>query len=261
MGKLIVLILLSFVFFTACDKNQSTSAKNHDKLKKILETGDCNAFDFYVYYDDLKGFNEKELIILMNMPVAKYGKKFKTQWIGDHFAKYSWYKPQFDDVSSNLKDFESQNIKNFNIRISKLKSNDDEKVAITEKLDKLKDFVKNKYGTPFIEQLDGCPLGPFGGSMWYMNFSEKTFKISAAGNVVGYTNPDIGFYFDNDKLVFESYTYIKCEGTSNEQGYDVATKKCKNISIPELYVIDIVNENDTNKLIFKNGKSCKIVYR
>jgi hypothetical protein len=54
--------------------------------------------------------NLPNLKIMRNEIFARYGYKFKTKDMADYFGAQSWYKPQYDDVTSKLTEIERINI-------------------------------------------------------------------------------------------------------------------------------------------------------
>lgn len=60
--------------------------------------------------DDLDGMTKQELKIMRNEIFARYGYKFKTPDMQEHFASQSWYQPTVTDVSRRLTPIEKKNI-------------------------------------------------------------------------------------------------------------------------------------------------------
>lgn len=60
--------------------------------------------------DDIYGFSKDELRIMRNWIFARHGYSFKSKDMQDYFGQFSWYSPQYTDVSTQLTKIERQNI-------------------------------------------------------------------------------------------------------------------------------------------------------
>lgn len=59
---------------------------------------------------DVQGKSKADIRLMRNYIYARHGYKFKSQDLLKHFTQYSWYKPQYSDVSSMLSKTEQQNV-------------------------------------------------------------------------------------------------------------------------------------------------------
>lgn len=59
---------------------------------------------------DVTGKSKQEIRILRNAIFARHGYKFKDKSLQQHFSKFSWYKPQYADVSGQLNSIEQKNV-------------------------------------------------------------------------------------------------------------------------------------------------------
>lgn len=62
-------------------------------------------------YDDIRGLTNNELTIMRNEIFARHGYAFKTPWLLDHFSQFSWYRPLYSDVGSQLSEIERSNVR------------------------------------------------------------------------------------------------------------------------------------------------------
>lgn len=60
---------------------------------------------------DISGLSKAQLRIMRNAIYARYGMKFKSKDLQEHFARFSWYTPKHDDVSSMLNAIEKKNVR------------------------------------------------------------------------------------------------------------------------------------------------------
>lgn len=60
--------------------------------------------------EDLRLLDKAELKIMRNEIFARYGYKFKTKDMQEYFARQSWYRPAYADVTSMLSDVEKKNV-------------------------------------------------------------------------------------------------------------------------------------------------------
>jgi hypothetical protein len=61
--------------------------------------------------DDLVDFDKKELRLMRNEVFARYGYKFKSKDLYDHFYYNGWYEPKRENVDQFLSNLEKENIK------------------------------------------------------------------------------------------------------------------------------------------------------
>jgi len=60
--------------------------------------------------NDLIGRTKEDIKIMRNTIFAMHGYIFKSQDVKEYFSKKSWYKPQKEDVNSELSAIENKNI-------------------------------------------------------------------------------------------------------------------------------------------------------
>jgi hypothetical protein len=65
----------------------------------------------YLTSQDLAGKSVWDLKVMRNEIFARYGYRFKSEDMREYFNKQAWYKPEYDDVTSQLTEIEIANIK------------------------------------------------------------------------------------------------------------------------------------------------------
>ena len=67
--------------------------------------------------NDLEGLSQDEVCLARNEIFARYGRKFRTDWVRDYFLSTSWYEEQyepdeFDAISNDIfNEYEKENIR------------------------------------------------------------------------------------------------------------------------------------------------------
>jgi hypothetical protein len=56
----------------------------------------------YLTSQDLAGKSVWDLKVMRNEIFARYGYRFKSEDMREYFNKQAWYKPEYDDVTSQL---------------------------------------------------------------------------------------------------------------------------------------------------------------
>lgn len=59
---------------------------------------------------DLAGWSKQDMRTVRNAIYARHGYKFKSADLREYFSRFSWYKPLYDDVDSQLNSIEKKNI-------------------------------------------------------------------------------------------------------------------------------------------------------
>lgn len=73
----------------------------YEKEKLIIYNGEISFFDIINEYN-LLYMTKEELRILRNTIFAKYGYIFQSNDLAEHFNKFSWYDPQYNNVEEKL---------------------------------------------------------------------------------------------------------------------------------------------------------------
>jgi len=76
-----------------------------EMVNKIIYNGDI------ILLDDINLFNllylsKEELRILRNTVYAKYGYKFQSKDLSEHFNRFTWYEPQYDNVDEKITEYD-----------------------------------------------------------------------------------------------------------------------------------------------------------
>ncbi|MDR2941071.1 MAG: YARHG domain-containing protein [Treponema sp.] len=79
-------------------------------LNQIVYSGDISLLDNLITIYQLRDFSKNDLRILRNTIYAKYGYKFNSKDLQDHFSQFSWYIGTMTDVENELKILDRENI-------------------------------------------------------------------------------------------------------------------------------------------------------
>lgn len=103
----IVLICMNSSLFAVENSNSnhywSLIEKNNNQAQLIIN-GQIGLLEKNIDYLSLARLDKDDLNILRNTIFAKYGYKFRSKKLSDHFSKYKWYKPNFTNVDMYLND-------------------------------------------------------------------------------------------------------------------------------------------------------------
>jgi hypothetical protein len=101
MKKIFVVLLIVFV-------NINLRAEN---LGYVIHLGDnLSILDNKLTLDQLCYLSKEELRILRNTIYAKYGLKFNSSDLSEHFSKFSWYFGTKNNVENELSEIDKENI-------------------------------------------------------------------------------------------------------------------------------------------------------
>lgn len=59
---------------------------------------------------DLAGWSKQDMRTIRNAIYARHGYKFKSADLREYFSRFSWYKPLYDNVESQLNSIEKKNV-------------------------------------------------------------------------------------------------------------------------------------------------------
>jgi hypothetical protein len=134
MAKILIVLIISAFFSLSCAKNDKsivsdeTDSENtdilsesviivqstvvsKDLLNQIVYNGDISELEKLITTGQLSGFSGNELRILRNTIYAKYGYKFNSIDLLDHFSKFHWYNGESNNVDDKLTMVDIENIK------------------------------------------------------------------------------------------------------------------------------------------------------
>lgn len=92
--------------------NRSTIGKlSNFNLRTIVYNGNIDLLNSLLVFGHLDvialgTLDDNELKLLRNSIYAKYNYRFRSTDLSDHFGKFQWYKPQYDNVDARLTDLE-----------------------------------------------------------------------------------------------------------------------------------------------------------
>ena len=104
--------LLKYVKFTGKEYDEFIKNEDSKKTEKISESNNPYAWlsERLATEDDLVGKSKLDLKIMRNTIFAMHGYIFKTKDMKEYFSKQPWYKPQKENVNSELSSIENKNI-------------------------------------------------------------------------------------------------------------------------------------------------------
>ena len=104
--------LLKYVTFKGNEYGEYMKDKKSDNTEKNSDTQNPYTWlaERLATEDDLAGKSKSDIKIMRNTIFAMHGYIFKTEDMKEYFSKQSWYKPQKDNVNSELSSIENQNI-------------------------------------------------------------------------------------------------------------------------------------------------------
>lgn len=107
-----IIALLKNVTFKGNEYDEYMKNKESDKNEKNSDSQNPYAWltERLATEDDLAGKTKSDIKIMRNTIFAMHGYIFKTQDMKEYFSKQSWYKPQKENVNSELSSIENQNI-------------------------------------------------------------------------------------------------------------------------------------------------------
>ena len=118
----VILIISGFILFPKLENRDTNTEIGSESEIELATTVDaCNDIEGYnvilserkLTEDDLAGKSKEELRLLRNMIYARYGYRFKSDDLYQHFSKYSWYAPTTSDgayVYGKMSETEKYNI-------------------------------------------------------------------------------------------------------------------------------------------------------
>jgi len=92
-------------------KQQHELELNNNMALLVIEKGELVHLDAHLDFLSVAELNLSQLKILRNTIVAKYGYKFKSSELHDHFKKFAWYSEKYDNVDNQLNKIDKWNIK------------------------------------------------------------------------------------------------------------------------------------------------------
>ncbi len=109
---------------TLLDSSDDSSDRSSEVLKET-NAEETNLSEYiipdsnsrYLTENDLEGLSQDEVCLARNEIFARYGRKFRTDWIRDYFLSTSWYEEQyepdeFDAISNDIfNEYEKENIR------------------------------------------------------------------------------------------------------------------------------------------------------
>jgi len=104
--------LLKYVTFKGNEYDEYLKKKETDKDGKESDSENPYAWlsERLATESDLAGKTKYDIKIMRNTIFAMHGYIFKTQDMKDYFSKQKWYKPQKDNVNTELSTIENKNI-------------------------------------------------------------------------------------------------------------------------------------------------------
>jgi hypothetical protein len=81
-----------------------------DLLNKTVKNGDISLLDKLITIDQLLNFNKNDLRIIRNTIFAKYGLKFNSIDLQNHFSQFQWYNGVKANVDNELTSIDKKNI-------------------------------------------------------------------------------------------------------------------------------------------------------
>jgi hypothetical protein len=121
MKKIICLLLCLLVCkltITAQDNDKSKyrlemlniMQMNNDIKQRIINEGDLSYLNCSFDFINLSILSKSDLRILRNTIFAVHGLIFKSTDLNEHFRKFLWYKPKYNDVNDQLTQYDKYNI-------------------------------------------------------------------------------------------------------------------------------------------------------
>jgi hypothetical protein len=159
----------------------------HDFLTEIVINGNISYLDNLLEVDQINDFNLNELRILRNTIFAKYGYKFASDDLANHFSQFAWYEATKVSVENELSSIDWKNI-----RLIQILEN-----YYPTKIDYIFNFKHNG-----IYKLDGnFILTPI-----YTD-NDANIEVHWAGSYDHYTQLDdfFFFHFDGRKTLFHDH--------------------------------------------------------
>ena len=129
-----IIILVISVFLLGCTKNENKIAsdkvdlkdtiinnetsipiysmvESNELLNQIVNNGYINELEKLITVEQLTLFSESDLRILRNTIYAKYGYKFNSIDLQNHFSEFQWYNSEFENVDDKFTFVDIENIK------------------------------------------------------------------------------------------------------------------------------------------------------
>lgn len=98
------------IVLSISNTNQITTETAVNLIHEIVENGNYKLLDQLLSKEQLKNATLSQLRLIRNTIYAKYGYTFKQKELQEHFSKFDWYSPKFNNVNNQLTPIDKSNL-------------------------------------------------------------------------------------------------------------------------------------------------------